>query len=178
MSRLRVRIFCALVWAGTALLAACNPTLNWREVRQPDSALLALMPCKPEASSRNVSLGGQDVRMQLNNCTADGASFIVGSANVQKADAALALSHWKQAVLANIAAPLAGQTVKVTDIRVSGVASPQQLVAGKGKRSDGSGVQFTGLWFVHGTHVFHAAIYADKLGTEMSEPFFNGLKLQ
>jgi hypothetical protein len=34
------------------------------------------------------------------------------------------------------------------------------------------------LWFTRGAQVFHAAIYAERMSPEMSEPFFGGLALQ
>jgi hypothetical protein len=180
MFRLRTGILLALAGLGVILLAACNPSLNWREVRQKDSPLLALMPCKPDASSRNISLGGREVVMHLNSCDAAGASFVVGSADIASSDASVALKHWRQAVLANLSAPLAAgnDAAKTAPIQITGVSALQQLVSVNGKRPDGQAVQFAGLWFAHGTQVFHAAIYAAQLGPDMREPFFNGLKLQ
>lgn len=175
-----------------ALLAACNPALNWREVRAKDGSLIALFPCKAQASSRNVSLGGQVVEMTLNSCTADGALFVVGQATVSEAGAPVALTHWQRAALANISEPLANPANPVnkanpttkespmngSPLKVAGVAGTPVLLSTQGKRADGSEVQFSGLWFSRGDQVFHAAIYADRIDAQMSEPFFNGLKLQ
>ena len=183
MSRLCAGFFIPLAVVGALFLAACNPSLNWREVRQKDGPMLALMPCKPEASSRTVNLGGQEVLMNLNNCNAAGATFLVGTANVQTTDTALARQHWQQAVLANISVPTVNAGAKTRDIAIAGVPAVQHVVSVTGKRAGGEAVQFAGLWFAQGTQVFHAAIYAERLGTDalpadMVEPFFNGLKLQ
>lgn len=178
MFRLRTGFLFALAGLGVFLLTACNPSLNWREVRQKNSPLLALMPCKPEASSRAVNLGGQDVLMNLNSCDAAGATFVVGTAEMQTTEATVALKHWQQAVLANISVPLANGGAKTAGIKISGVPAAQHLLSVNGKRPGGETVQFAGLWFAHGAQVFHAAVYADQLGNDMSEPFFNGLKLQ
>ena len=177
------------VLGGTAcaLLAACNPSLNWREVRTKEGSLLALFPCKTEASSRKVSLGGQEVEMMLNSCTAVDALFVVGHATVPESSALVASNHWQRAALANISAPVlnqanqtnqASQAIKESPLPVAGVAGTPVLLTAQGKRADGSAVQFSGLWFTRGSQVFHAAIYADKINAEMSEPFFNGLKLR
>ncbi len=177
MPRSPLATSCTWAWAGTVLLAACNPSLNWREVQQKDHALLALMPCKAVASSRQVNLGGHTVDMNLNSCTAADATFVVGTATVQPADAAVALDHWKQAVLANIFA--SGQTpvASAGPISVSGMPALQTLLTSHGKRPDGSAVQISALWFAQGGKLFHAAIYANTVSPDMSEPFFNGLKL-
>ena len=164
--------------AVCALVAACNPSLNWREVRAKEAPLLALLPCKAEASSRKVSLGGQEVDMALNSCTAADALFVVGQASVPPANAQVALKHWQRAALANISVVLAGQAIKESPLPVTGVAGTPVLLTTAGKRANGSAVQFTGLWFTRGGQVFHAAIYADRISAEMSEPFFSGLKLQ
>jgi hypothetical protein len=173
--------------AACALLTACNPSLNWREVRSKEGSLLALLPCKAEPSSRKVSLGGQEVEMALNSCTAADALFVVGQATVPEAGALVALNHWQRAALANISAPLsnqadkanqASQAVKESPLPVAGVAGTPVLLSTQGKRADGSALQFSGLWFTRGGQVFHAAIYAGKINAEMSEPFFNGLKLR
>jgi hypothetical protein len=47
-----------LVLAGLPL-AACNPELNWREVRADSHSLTVLLPCKPDRGARVVSLAGR-----------------------------------------------------------------------------------------------------------------------
>jgi hypothetical protein len=161
-----------------ALLAACNPSLNWREVRAKEGPLLALLPCKAEASSRKVSLGGHEVQMALNSCTAADALFVVGQATVPEASALVALKHWQHAALASISVLPTSQALKASPLQVAGLADTPFLLTTEGHRANGTGVQFSGLWFLRGGQVFHAAIYADRISAEMSEPFFSGLKLQ
>jgi len=38
----------AVLMTAMALLAACSPTLNWREVRPEGTRLALLLPCKPD----------------------------------------------------------------------------------------------------------------------------------
>lgn len=66
--------------AGLLLaLAACAPSLNWREVRPPQAQGLVLMfPCKPEHLERRLTLpglAGGPVTMHLLSCEADGATW-------------------------------------------------------------------------------------------------------
>jgi hypothetical protein len=62
-----------------ALLGGCAPSLNWREVRPPESQGLMLMfPCKPEHHERSVSLPGVEggaATVHLLSCEADGATW-------------------------------------------------------------------------------------------------------
>jgi hypothetical protein len=174
----RLTLCLALLAAPAALwLAACNPSLNWREVRQNDSPLVALMPCKPEPSSRTVRLGGHEVAMKLNSCTTDDATFIVGQATVATGNESAALDHWKRAALGNISVTQGPQSVKESALKISGMPDPQVLLNAIGNRGGGPAVQFNGLWFARHGQLFHAAIYASTITQDMSEPFFGGLRL-
>ena len=55
-------------------------------------------------------------------------------------------------------------------------ASPR--VSAQGTRGDGNPVTLHGTWFAQGSRVFHAAVYAPAITSEMSETFFSGLKFQ
>lgn len=41
--------------AGLALLAACSPRLNWREVRPPDAGFVVALPDKPQTVTREIT---------------------------------------------------------------------------------------------------------------------------
>jgi hypothetical protein len=164
--------------SGTVALLACYPAFNWREVRIKDSPLLALLPCKADASNRNVNLAGHNADMKLLSCEAGSALFVVGEVSVPPSATANAMAHWQRTALGNIGAPPPGQALNESSLRISGLQAPQVLLGAQGKRPGGLGVQFSGLWFTRGAQVFHAAIYAERMSPEMSEPFFGGLALQ
>ena len=165
------------------LLSACNPALNWREIRIKDSALVAMLPCKPDAGARTVPLGGRDVSMHMTGCDAGGATFAVAHATVDAASAApTVLAQWRRATLANMAAvssrdlPLNAATPAVL-----GSAAAPMRVAAEGQRKDGSAVTMQGLWFAKDAQVFHAVVYAERISPDVSEAaetFFSGLKFQ
>ena len=167
-------------------LVGCNPTLNWREVRVKDSPLTALLPCKAEASSRKVQLGGQEVEIQLSSCSAGEATFAVALAGLAEGASATQLAtaqnHWQMATLAHISVPSdpapANTAITRTALRVAGLTDMQTLVAASGKRPTGGRLQFNGLWFHKGSQLFHAAVYAEKINQDLSEPFFSGLKIK
>ncbi len=175
-----------VVLLAAGCLAGCNPSLNWREVRIKESPLVALLPCKPEFSSRQVNLGGQTVDIHLSSCSADDASFGIAMTRLAAGSTgeqlATAQNHWRLAALANIGlSPSNNQTppaLREAPLRLAGLAAPQTLVSATGKRPGGAAVQFNGVWFQKGTHVFHAVIYADKINNDMAEPFFSGLQIQ
>ena len=63
--------------AISALLTACTPAFNWREVGFDQAGVTALLPCKPDRGTRAVQLGGQSVQMNMAGCESGGAMFAV-----------------------------------------------------------------------------------------------------
>lgn len=70
--------------AGVALLAACSPTLDWREVRPEGSGAELTFPCKPELFKRPA--GPQEPAMGLAACRAGGLSFSLSWAEMPRPD--------------------------------------------------------------------------------------------
>lgn len=167
---------------GLAGLAACNPTFNWREVRADSSALVALLPCKPDRGTRTVPLAGRPTELQMVGCESGGATFALAKADV--ADAAQAgstLAQWRVITLANARA---GVTGKATPFVPPGaVALPESvLVVAPGQQPDGNAVQLRAAWFAQSTgtgmQVFQALVVAQNMPAEAAETFFASLKLQ
>lgn len=99
------------------MLAACQPGLNWREVRPPDSTLRALFPCKPDVEQRGVA--GR--RMGLVQCEAAGARYSVAWAELPDPTAAgPALAEMPRALALKLKRPLPA----VSTLAVPG-ATPQ-----------------------------------------------------
>lgn len=172
MTQMRLR-HCQLAWV--CLSIACNPTLNWREVPVKDTPITALMPCKPDASSRKINLAGHDVEMFMQSCEADGATFAVAHVSLPDADQVpAALAHWQKASWAHagVVGPEPGA------VHVTGAAGPQIWWLGKGQRSNGDTVEVNAMWVVQGQRLVQAAIYAPASRPAWRETFFDGLKLQ
>ena len=144
-------------YVGLALcLAACTPTLNWREVPLEGGAV-ALFPCKPEHLARTLSLAGQPVTMTLHACQAAGLRFAVAQADVRspaRVNAALAALVAAQARNLQTLLPLS------EPVQVPGVTSNVQArrYVLEGRRPDGSAVQAQLLVFAHGTQVLQATV--------------------
>lgn len=163
-----------LTWAQ---LAGCSPTLDWREVRPPESQLVLLFPCKPSAQERSVPLARQPVRLTLHACSAGGLTWGLVSADVaDPARTAPALADFVASVTANIA----GSATSSTPLRVPG-ATPNpgsQRLLLQGKLPDGRAVSMQVAVFTHGTRVFQATVLGEQLSPEVAEVFFDGLRIQ
>ena len=180
------------VLSGAFVLSACSPTMNWREIRIKDTALVAMLPCKPDTGARTVPLGGRDVSLNMTGCDAGGATFAVAHATVDSASAApVVLAQWRKAALANIAA-VSSRDVPVNAAVLSpagnqpgnspsAAATAPMRITAQGQGKDGKPVVMHGVWFAKDAQVFHAMVFAERMSpalTEATELFFSGLKLQ
>ncbi|CAN5424537.1 hypothetical protein BH11PSE7_BH11PSE7_35380 [soil metagenome] len=159
------------------VLAACNPTFNWRVARADGAELVALLPCKPDRASRRVVLAGQPLDLQMMGCEAGGGTFAVSHARLP--DAAKAnevLAEWRLVTLANMHAVAPREAGFVPKGAIALPSSVQTVAVGR--RADGLPVMAHAAWFAKGDVVFSAVIYADSLSPEVAEAFFSGLVLQ
>lgn len=160
------------------LLQACNPSLNWRDVRPEGTGLALLLPCKPDKAQRTVPLGGSATELNMLGCDAGGATFAVASADIgDAAKVADVLAQWQKLTLANMKASPGAQ---VLPLKVTGSA-PQPsavLVKAQGQRADGQAVSGQAAYFAKGTQVFQVVMYAGKAAPEASETFFSNLKFE
>ncbi len=186
-SRVAARVSCLLVAPFLpALLTACSPALDWRELQPaPPSALHALMPCKPDNAVRTVPLGAAgNVEMHLSGCDAAGATFVLGWATVPAANLGAALGAWQDATLARagIAAGPDGPVGRAF-VPPGAVALPQAMrIEAVGKAPDGSALPLQAAWFatVSGAapQVFFAAVYGQPRSGGAPATFFGGLRLR
>lgn len=157
-------------------LTACSPSLNWREVRASQGELKTMLPCKPDQGSRKQALGGLELDVHMSGCEAGGALFAVSSVTLDDPSRALAVQlQWQAALLENMRASTS--TTSPYSIRgATPLLEPLQIMA-LGSDQQGRGVSAQGVWFAHGARLYHAVIYAERIRSEMSEPFFGGLEL-
>lgn len=159
------------------LLAACNPTFNWREVRVDPPGLLAMLLCKPDKGARTVPMAGREVSLNVLGCETGGATFALMQADIgDAARTGEVLAQWRVATLLNMRAAASRQEPFVPPGGVA-VANSVHVVA-SGQRADGSAVESHAAYFARGSHVFQAVIYADRLKPEAAETFFSSIKLQ
>lgn len=73
-----VRIFAAAL--SLALVAACSPEYNWREVTVDDGVGMVMFPDKPRSQERSLSFAGHALRFTLTTADIGGTIFAVGHA--------------------------------------------------------------------------------------------------
>ena len=162
---------------GVAVLAACSPTLNWREVPLAGGELKALLPCKPDKASRKQSLATHEVELAMVGCEAGGALYAVSVVDLPSPDRALAVQvQWQANLLENMHADSSSNSAYVIK-GGSPQFEPVRLTAA-GRQPDGRAVQAQGVWFARGARLYHAVIYAERISADMSEPFFGGLEFR
>ena len=185
--------FVPILLAVAASMAACSPTFNWRDVRPEGTALSLLMPCKPDKAEKKVPLGDPLVVLRLLGCDAGGATFAVAVAEVGDATrVAGVLAQWQNGTLANMKAPPVGQpfsqrqgvseqgATEILPWKLPGAAlqPPAVLIKARGQRADGTAVNGQAAYFVQGTQVFQAVMYAAEIKPEVAENFFSSLKFE
>jgi len=115
---MRLRILVPALLAAS-LLAACNPTYNWREHTSQEGRYKILFPAKPATFTRAVDLDGLRVQMTMTAAEVDGATFAVGAATApDPAHARAALPAMRQALLRNIGAGDGGAPAVQDGLRV------------------------------------------------------------
>jgi len=154
-------------------LAACAPELDWREVRPAEAGgLVALFPCKPDASQRRVSLPGVATPLDLHvlSCQKADATWALSFTTVP--DVAPALSGLLAALRANLeAATSQSTTAQAPSGRDIGPAAvphmtPQaaaRVWVFRAQRPDGLGrpmdMAVQAWHFSHGLSVFQATVW-------------------
>ncbi len=158
------------------LLQACSPSLNWREVRLGGGELKAVLPCKPDQAQRRQSLAGYEIELAMLGCEAGGALYAISVAELgTPAQAQQVQAQWQTNLLATLQAQ--GASRQVYAIRGAN-AQPEALqLQASGRTADGRALTVQAVWFMRGTRLYHAAVYAERLTAEMSEPFFSGMEL-
>jgi hypothetical protein len=159
-------------------LAACTPTFNWREVGVEATPLKALLPCKPDQLERRLEFApGRELVVHALGCETGHATFAVLYTDLQQpSELGEALARWKSA---NMAASKATVRAETAFQPAGALGLPQSVqVHAEGQRVDGSVVQSQAAYFARGTQAFQAVIYAQRITTEMSEPFFAGLRFE
>ena len=164
-----------------AVLAACSPPFNWRDVQPDNTALALLLPCKPDTAQQTVPMGGVPTALTVMGCDAGGATFAVAVADIgTAATLAEVLGQWQNVTLAGIKAGATGSDVQRTAAKVPGAAGTPApvLVKALGQRANGSAIHSHALYFAHGTQVFQVVMLASTITPEAEDMFFSSVKLK
>lgn len=143
-----------------AWLSACQPALNWREVRPAQSGALALFPCKPDIEQR--------VGMGLARCETAGRGFSLSWADApDPSQSGAALDAMARALAAKLNQPLPPAEA----LQVPGMTPLPQ--AGQ-YRLPGARLAV----FAHGGRVYQALMTAPQDDPAAWESFVTGLRVE
>lgn len=157
-------------------VSACAPALDWREVRPAESGAVAWFPCKPAARSREVLLAGVSLRLTLHACTAVQVTYALAHGDIEDpARVRAALVELQASAVANVTGSVQSQRAA----RVAGsTPNPAALrVSVSGRRPDGTALQEELAVFARGTRVYQAVLLGERLSSEATDTFFDGLRL-
>lgn len=165
-----------------ALVVACSPTFNWRNVSLEGAPLQAQLPCKPERAERQVPLTPAGTTLRLLSCEAGGHTFALAWATVDAADGqAAVLDRWQQAGWASLRQPAGVPSGPPPgwSAWATALARAHHLRAWQGPGLDhqGQSVEATQLYFSHGQVVYQAAVYGPRARAADVAPFFEALRL-
>jgi hypothetical protein len=157
----------AALLAVACMACACTPTLNWRELAVGENAR-ASFPCRPQSNTRELTLGGRSVQMQLKACEAGQVLWAVTSAQVaDAAQASEALVELRRSLVANMAG---------SDSIVPGTARVHIV----GRHEDGSAIWARAVFLSSGREVVQLVMLpragAPAPTEEAQDYFFNGLR--
>lgn len=177
-----MRVQSVVVLGLAAVLVACSPTFNWRNVPLDGAPLQAQLPCKPERAERQVPLTASGVTLRLMSCEAGGLTFALAWADVGTSDELPAvLAAWQQAGWAALRLPVAAPDASPAGWTTWGtpLQRAQHLRGWQGHGVDHQGrpVAARQLYFSHGSVVYQAAVYGPATDAAQVAPFFEALRL-
>lgn len=160
-----MRIAPALLLALVAVVSACTPSLDWRELRPDGAGVLALFPCKPEVERR------EPVRMGQAVCKAAGLSFSLTWAQLDDpAQVGPALQQMRE----SLAARLQARAAPTQPVQVKGMTpNPQALQQGLQAEQQQARVAV----FARGMWVYQAVMLGAKSDEAAWETFLTGFRL-
>lgn len=171
--------------AGLALLAvlsACSPALNWRELRFDGAGLHGNLPCKPERATRSVRLGGQVLDMALAGCEAGGAMWALSFAPWPLGQpVGEGLAQWQRATLDGLAGEPLGAAQAFVPRGALELPQSQRLHV-RGAEPGGAALDVQLAWFARasaqGMHLYQAAVYARQPMPEAAQAWLDSLHFE
>ena len=166
------RPFTVLALAASLLLAACNPTYNWRDYSSPDAPWRIMFPAKPATHTRSVDLNGMRVDMTMTAAEVEGVTFAVGTGVApDAAQAQAAVAAMKAALVRNI-----GAKVEHESTATAGLDSAVDIDAVG--TAQGQPMKLRGHFAAHGKRFYQVVVMgrADAVAPEHSDQFLSSFK--
>jgi hypothetical protein len=167
-------------WATAGVLvalAACSPTLDWRELVVDGTDLVATFPCRPRRMAHTLALVGQTVQMQMSSCTDAGVTYAVSWADLgDPAAVRAALEALRHSAAANLGTsegtpvPFAPRGATPND------AAMRIDIAGR--LPDGRAVHEHAAFFALGMRVYQASLIGEAPSPAATDGFLAGLSFR
>lgn len=171
--------FSAVLLAAAALLSACSPALDWRDVRPKDVNILLTYPCKPDQIAQDVVLADQKIKMSMTGCVADKMTFALAHAHLPNpALAAKALAQLHQAAVDNVRGKVTASSAAALKNATPGLPDSLDLKI-DGQTPDGKPVRERVLLFSQGSDVYQVTAFAptDVYKDEAAQTFAESVNL-
>ena len=171
--------FSTLLLAAAALLSACSPALNWRDVRPKDINILLTFPCSPDQISQDVVLADQKIKMSMTGCVADKMTFALAHARLPSpALAARALGQLHQAAVENVRGKVTFSSPDIPKNATAGLPDSLDLRI-DGVAPNGKPVRERVLLFSQGNSVYQVTAFAptDDFKDEAAQTFAASVNL-
>lgn len=166
-----------LVWVlvgGAAMLDACSPVFNWRDVGFPGRSLQAMLPCKPEKAERTVPLAGHRADLHMLSCDVGKLTFAIAALRKPTEVATSeVVQAWTQA--GHLSLKVQANRTHAWAPVLRGMVALKAWQA-EGVRHDGSPVLAHVLFLAQGDDVFQVAVYG-PVTPEVLETLVESLRL-
>jgi hypothetical protein len=160
---------------AAALVAACSPTLDWREFTPEGSELGVSFPCRPDRHARTVALAGSPVELTMYACAAGGATFALGFLDVSDPGRiSAALSELLAAARRNLNASSSATEALQMKRMTANEHAVRTVISGH--LPDGAPVSEHAEFFTRGLRVYQATVVGAKPEQATVEAFFGALR--
>ena len=159
-----------------ALLCACSPALDWRQMAPAELGVQALFPCRPASLTRDVPVLQGRSQMVMHACSAAGSTFALSKLTLSDVrDVTAAIDSLLDAAARNLrTGPGQAQPFEVPGMTPNSHAGRLTL---NGRRPDGTAVTEHLLVFARGARVYQASVLGDAPDQTAVSMFFGGLKV-
>lgn len=181
-----MRRFARGLWLATALLAACSPKFDWREIRSAEGGFVVHLPDKPQTVARDIDFDGGRIAMTMTSTGVGPTMFGVGVARLPAqatADPAAVertVAFFRDALVRNIGGNVTSQRPAPLAAAGGRTLRAAEAVAARGKiGADGRAAQLAARFYVADDRVYQVvALGAEgELSDDVLETFFSSFRL-
>jgi hypothetical protein len=167
---------------AAVILAACNPTYNWRDYSSQDAPYRVMFPDKPSVHKRRIDIGGLQVEMTMTAADINGTTFAVGSAEAPDAEKAqAALEAMKTALVRNIGATITKEkTAAAASANAAGSSQRAAIDIEAAGVQKGTPMKLVGHFEARNKRFYQVIVMgkAKDLSPEQTDQFISSFKLQ